>query len=190
MRRMQEEKSWVYTLILGVCMLLCLLLLGRMLLGHAEQRAGDAGNQDTEQGETQMGIPITDETLCTLLAQALPVQTTQLTAHIGADQTITVSAAVKRQVLEDSGLVPGSLRTALLFLPDPCSISVCWTVALADGALALQCREATLADIALPEELTAPLSEQLAAALNRALAQSKLLPAGLQWEDGRLTLLP
>ena len=34
---MQGEKSSVYTIILGVCMLLCLLMIGRMLLGHPEQ---------------------------------------------------------------------------------------------------------------------------------------------------------
>ena len=33
---MQEEKSFVYTLILGICMLLCLLMIDRMLLGHPE----------------------------------------------------------------------------------------------------------------------------------------------------------
>ena len=112
---MQEEKSWVYTMILGVCMLLCLLLLGRMLLGHAEQQSGRDGDDTGIQKEAQMGIPITDETLCALLTQVLPVQTTQLTAHISADHTITVSAQVERQALQNSSLVPGNLRTALLF---------------------------------------------------------------------------
>lgn len=187
---MQEEKSWVYTMILGVCMLLCLLLLGRMLLGHAEQQSGRDGDDTGIQKEAQMGIPITDETLCALLTQVLPVQTTQLTAHISADHTITVSAQVERQALQNSSLVPGNLRTALLFLPDPCSISACWMVSAADGTLVLQCREATLADAVLPEEITAPLTEQLAAVLNHALEQSKLAPTDLRWEDGRLTLLP
>ena len=34
---MQEEKSAVYTVILGVCLLLCLLMLGNMLMGRAMQ---------------------------------------------------------------------------------------------------------------------------------------------------------
>ena len=33
---MQEEKSAVYTVILGVCLLLCLLMLGNMLMGRAD----------------------------------------------------------------------------------------------------------------------------------------------------------
>lgn len=33
---MQEEKSAVYTVILGVCLFLCLLMLGNMLMGRAD----------------------------------------------------------------------------------------------------------------------------------------------------------
>ena len=33
---MGEEKSARYTIILGVCLLLCLLMLGRMLVGRSE----------------------------------------------------------------------------------------------------------------------------------------------------------
>ena len=36
---MQEEKSAVYTVILGVCLLLCLLMLGNMLMGRADTGA-------------------------------------------------------------------------------------------------------------------------------------------------------
>ena len=37
---MQEEKSAVYTVILGVCLLLCLLMLGNMLMGRADTGTG------------------------------------------------------------------------------------------------------------------------------------------------------
>ena len=40
---MDEERSFVYTLILGVCMLLCLLMIGRMLLGHPADQNRDKG---------------------------------------------------------------------------------------------------------------------------------------------------
>ena len=35
---MQEEKSAVYTVILGVCLFLCLLMLGNMLMGLPHPR--------------------------------------------------------------------------------------------------------------------------------------------------------
>ena len=39
---MQEEKSAVYTVILGVCLLLCLLMLGNMLMGRADTSTAPA----------------------------------------------------------------------------------------------------------------------------------------------------
>ena len=50
---MQEEKSFVYTLILGICMLLCLLMIGRMMLGHpeAETQPVPSGEAAEEQEE-------------------------------------------------------------------------------------------------------------------------------------------
>ena len=189
---MQEEKSWVYTLVLGVCMLLCLLLIGRMLLGTPAAQTDDGAAAPESQGQegTQVGFTLDEQSLSALLRQALPLQPSEMAVAIRADQTVTVSAAVRRQDLEDSGLVPGSLRTALLFLPDPCRLYGVWTAAIQDGAVALQCREAGIADLTLPEEVTAPLTGQIAAAVNQALTQQKIAPAGIAWEDGRLTLLP
>ena len=189
---MQEEKSWVYTLILGICMLLCLLLIGRMLLGGPAHLSGsnDTQHEDSGQEETQMGIQIGEQELCTLISQALPFQLEEMTLHIRADQTISIRAAVHRQELENSGLIPGSLRTALLFLPDSCKVYGAWSVTLQDSTVELQCSEAKIADIALPDEITGPLSEHLGAAINRVLEQQKLVPEALQWEDGSLTVIP
>lgn len=189
---MQEEKSWVYTLILGICMLLCLLLLGRMLLGGPVRPSDSDSTQheDSGQEETQMGIRIGEQELCTLIAQELPFQPEEMTLHIGADQTISISAAVRRKELENSGLVPGNLRTVLLFLPDSCKVYGAWSVTLQDGTVELQCREAKIADIALPDEITGPLSEYIGAAINCTLEQQKLVPEALQWGDGSLTVIP
>ncbi len=114
---MQEEKSFVYTLILGICMLLCLLMIGRMMLGHpeAETQPVPSGEAAEEQEEQNVGFQLSEEGLREMIAQALPFAPDDLSAAIRADQTISVSANVQRQTLADSGLVPGNLRTALLF---------------------------------------------------------------------------
>ena len=53
---MDEERSFVYTLILGVCMLLCLLMIGRMLLGHpADQRDKGAGKSGSGAANRRRG---------------------------------------------------------------------------------------------------------------------------------------
>ena len=92
--------------------------------------------------------------------------------------------------MENSGLIPGSLRTALLFLPDHCMVYGTWLVELQGGSVILQCQEAKIADITLPDEITNLLSEQLGAAINHILQQQKISPDSLQWEDGILTILP
>ena len=43
---MQEEKSAVYTVILGVCLLLCLLMLGNMLMGRADTSTAPAAPEE------------------------------------------------------------------------------------------------------------------------------------------------
>ena len=60
---MQEEKSFVYTLILGICMLLCLLMIGRMMLGHpeAETQPVPSGEAAEEQEEQNVGFQLSEE---------------------------------------------------------------------------------------------------------------------------------
>lgn len=188
---MQEEKSFVYTLILGICMLLCLLMIGRMMLGHPEAESQPASpEENTEEQEGQnVGFQLSEEGLREMIVQALLFAPDDLSAEIHADQTISVSANVQRQALADSGLVPGNLRTALLFLPDSCEVSACWTASLQDGAISLQCRKAEIAGIALPEEIAAALSDQIAEAINRQLAAQKIAPAELRWEDGMISII-
>lgn len=188
---MQEEKSFVYTLILGICMLLCLLMIGRMMLGHpeAETQPVPSGEAAEEQEEQNVGFQLSEEGLREMIAQALPFAPDDLSAAIHADQTISVSANVQRQTLADSGLVPGNLRTALLFLPDSCKVSANWTASVRDGAISLQCRQAEIAGIALPEDITAALSDQIAEAINRQLAAQQIVPAELRWEDGTISII-
>ena len=104
---MQEEKSWVYTLILGVCMLFCLLLIGRMLLGHPGENSPAQTEPETDgQEDIQMGIEVGEQELSAMIAQALPFQTGELALHIGADQTVSISATVRKKDMENSGLIP------------------------------------------------------------------------------------
>ncbi len=188
---MQEEKSLVYTLVLGICMLLCLLMIGRMMLGHpeAERQAGQSGTDAGEQEETQMGMQFSEEDLQELMVQALPFSPTDFTVRIGEDGTISITAEVRRQDLADSGLVPGNLRTALLFLPESCKISGAWTVALEDNGVTMQCRRVEIAGIDLPDEAAATLSEQIGSAIDRYLSERQITPSELQWEDGKLSLI-
>lgn len=187
---MKEERSFVYTLILGVCMLLSLLLIGKMLLGHptsneTEQKTPEPAPQEGKE-DTQMGVELTENDLSTLIVQALPFAPEGVAAKISKDGTVAVSASVRKQALVDSGLVEGGMRTALLFLPDECKLYGAWQTAVRDGALTLTCTHAEIAGFAIPEEATAALSDTIAAALNRQLTEWGIALAEIECKDGSI----
>lgn len=185
---MQEEKSHVYTIILGVCMLLCLMMIGRMLLGHPEQAVPPETDSPTLPEQEETGMELQEADLCELIGQALPISAREITAKIGADETISVVVLVSKQDLQESGLVPGGLRTALMFLPDECRMYGAWTASVAEGKITLQCEKAEIGEIAIPAELVSTLTDQVAASMNEYFAQTGMKPEKLEWTDGALRL--
>lgn len=155
---MQEEKSAVYTVILGVCLLLCLLMLGNMLMGRADTGTAPAA---PEEGDA-MEFHITEDDIASVLTEALPFPVEDTAVKISRDGTIAVTAAVTRQALTESNLVPGKLRTALLFLPERCKLYGAWSAAVSNGKLSLACRTIKLEGFTLPEQTAQALSDAFA----------------------------
>ena len=87
---MQEEKSAVYTVILGVCLLLCLLMLGNMLMGRADTSIAPAA---PEEGDA-MEFHITEDDIASVMTEALPFPVEDTAVKISRDGTIAVTAAV------------------------------------------------------------------------------------------------
>ena len=164
---MQEEKSAVYTVILGVCLLLCLLMLGNMLMGRADTGTASAA---PEEGDA-MEFHITEDDIASVLTEALPFPVEDTAVKISRDGTIAVTAAVTRQALTESNLVPGKLRTALLFLPERCKLYGAWSAAVSNGKLSLACRTIKLEGFALPEQTAQALSDAFAAQWNTRMEQ-------------------
>ena len=130
---MEEEKSWVYTLVLGVCMLLSLALIGRMLIGHphSADRSGDTAEPD-DLPQASDAVEWTADDLSEMTAQALPFTADDLTVQISRAGTVTLELTVSKTALSQIGLLEGRMRTALLFLPE--ELRAAWTVAAdADG---------------------------------------------------------
>lgn len=155
---MQEEKSAVYTVILGVCLLLCLLMLGNMLMGRADTSIAPAA---PEEGDA-MEFHITEDDIASVLTEALPFPVEDTAVKISRNGTIAVTAAVTRQALTESNLVPGKLRTALLFLPERCKLYGAWSAAVSNGKLSLACRTIKLEGFTLPEQTAQALSDAFA----------------------------
>ena len=97
---MQEEKSAVYTVILGVCLLLCLLMLGNMLMGRADTSTAPAAPEEDD----AMEFHITEDDIASVLTEALPFPVEDTAVKISRDGTIAVTAAVTRQALTESNL--------------------------------------------------------------------------------------
>ena len=111
---MDEERSFVYTLILGVCMLLCLLMIGRMLLGHPadqietkEPENPAPAPQTEEEEDLQMKMQLSEDDLCTMIVQALPFSPDGITAKISKDGIVSLGASVQKQSLVTAGLQQG-----------------------------------------------------------------------------------
>lgn len=180
----QEGKSVAYTLILGICMLLCLLMIGHMLLGQPNRSGHLSQQSPPEQEDDIMSIRLTEQDICTLLRKMFPVEPDDVTVKIGADGTISASAMIYKQALQN--FASSGLRTVLLFLPERCKLYGCWEFAVLDGKVESSCTQAEVAGFALPQEVKNLLSVQLSDTVNKCLEQQKIRPEKLLWENGVL----
>ena len=90
---MQEEKSAVYTVILGVCLLLCLLMLGNMLMGRADTSIAPAA---PEEGDA-MEFHITEGDIASVLTEALPFPVEDTAVKISRDGSRNPSSTDGKQ---------------------------------------------------------------------------------------------
>ena len=181
---MQEEKSAVYTVILGVCLFLCLLMLGNMLMGRAETGSAPAAPEE----DTAMEFHITEDDIASVLTESLPFPVESTAVKISRDGTIAVATAVTRQALTESGLVPGKLRTALLFLPERCKLYGSWSAAISNGKLSLTCRSIQLEGFTLPEQAAQAVSDEFSSQCNARMEEQNFTPQTIQWKDGEAVL--
>ena len=180
---MGEEKSARYTIILGVCLLLCLLMLGRMLVGRSESEAPPDGTEPVEtvpeeQQEPQLSLVMTmsESDLANFLLQYLPFTPRGLAVSIGADETASMSMSVDRAELEESGLLTGHFRAGK------------WGVRAEQGRLRFTCLSAQLNDADLPQTAAELVTGAMANALNRKLEELNVAPQRLAWSDGEIEI--
>ena len=114
-----------------------------------------------------MEFHITEDDIASVLIEALPFPVEDTAVKISHDGTIAVTAAVTRQALTESNLVPGKLRTALLFLPERCKLYGAWSAAVSNGKLSLTCRTIKLEGFTLPEQTAQGSGAAGITALNR-----------------------
>ncbi len=192
---MDEPKSARYTVILGVCLLLCLLMLGRMLVGRADSETLPDGTapvetepEPQEQPELSLVTTLSESDLANFLLRYLPFTPQGLTVEINADETAALSMGVDRAELENSGLLTGHFRAAAELLPERCDLAGTWRIAVGEGTLTFSCVEAALNGTALPQPAADLVTAAFADALNRKLTELDITPQRLVWSDGKIQI--
>lgn len=191
---MEDDRSFVHTLILGACVLICAILIARMVLyhpvpTHAPHRAPVAEEMKQEENGQQMRI--TQEEVATLLTRVMPETSpiTNLRISIWRDGRATLAASLRRDKLQDfmKTYQITSVPRALVFLmPDPCEIEATFSFAsdTRSGGLLLTPVDASIGGLRLSAELLEPFGDQAAQALEGALRDRGILFTGLRTEDG------
>ena len=192
---MDEPKSARYTVILGVCLLLCLLMLGRMLVGRADSETLPDGTAPVEtepvpqeQPELSLVTTLSESDLANFLLRYLPFTPQGLMVEINADETAALSMGVDRAELENSGLLTGHFRAAAELLPERCDLAGTWRIAVGEGTLTFSCVEAVLNGTALPQPAADLVTPAFADALNRKLTELDITPQRLVWSDGKIQI--
>ncbi len=194
---MGEEKSAWYTIVLGVCLLLCLLMLGRMLIGRSDNETLPGGAEPVEtvpeeeqQQEPQPSLVMTmnESDLANFLLQYLPFTPRGLAVNISADETASLSMNVDKAELEESGLLTGHFRAAAQVLPEKCSLAGEWGAEAEQGKLNFTCRSAQLNGTDLPQTAADLVTSAMTDALNRKLEELNVAPKRLAWSDGEIEI--
>lgn len=171
-----NQRSTGYTIVLGVCMLLCLLLVSKLLLGTPEASAPPTH---------RVVVRVTEEQIGTLLTEALSDRGTEVQVHI-QKEGIEVQATLERRALEtyDWG------RTLLLFLPEQCALRANWTPQYdKQTGLMLQCQTMTIAGMDVPVQTANRITEVLTQAIQTLLPPASKDAYAIALEQGALLLI-
>lgn len=194
------EKSFGYTLLLGVCMIISLLLIGKMLLYHpaplhtpsVPQGVTTPEEKDAESGKETMRF--SEEEVARMIEARLPADFPAKGIAVSISQDGTVSA--QGTVLKDklTGYVEGGmLRSALTLLPAEFALEAGFTAESGprDTPLVLSMQSLAAGGFSLPvSALSSALTDGLNRAVNEAILESCPGCVSVRLEDGALALQP
>lgn len=176
---MEQERSFGYTVILGVCAVVSAVLIGKMVFyepvglhrPHAAVENAIAGSS-LPVGEEALGeVTFSGAELTTLLRAALPEDAPvgDLRLRPRANGTLEASGSLEKEKLRLSG----ASRTLLLLLPERVTLGAVVRAGCdrESGALQLTAESLEAGGYGLPEGLAGLLSEQLTAAVNHVLEE-------------------
>ncbi len=183
---MDHEKNFGYTLILGVCVLISLVLIGRMLLYQPLPAHTPYKGQISSQEQKKDMIYLSEQDVVKYLSEKLPAEVPlqEIDIVLQKEGIITAKGMLRKQVLMQLG-VP---HAVLLWMPEKIALSIQFTALCDDAALRLTPSELKLGDVAvpvghIPPEWLSILNETVNEMLHQAAdsyTQIQLLDGGIQ----------
>lgn len=196
---MEHERSFVYTLILGACMLISLLLVGKMLLyepapihvPHMSQPQAEQKIQPQDTEDTNMIITAQDA--AGMILEKLPqtLAPEQLTVGMGADGSLSIAGTVQKSAIE-SQLSNQMAQSILMFLPDRFDLKLSSMIqCAADGIVTLtpvtlSAGPLELPGSAIPQDLLSVFNTAVNDALHSTLGEF----SAINMQDGAMELIP
>lgn len=175
---MNQEKSFVYTLILGVCMLISLILIGKILLYRpipihtpiVPENTTQIENEPKQEEDSTVQI-LRDADIADMISERLPENfpVTGMSVAIAQNKSIQVEGTLSKEKLKQ--LIPkdSRIRSALLLLPSQFKIQLVLAASSSDtGTVSLTPREIFAEGVPLPTDI---LPEQVTKSLNEVVNQ-------------------
>lgn len=183
---MQGEKSFAYTMILGVCMLISLLLIARMLL--TPKPIAEAPQMQQEKREdAEVEIEISNTLLAEMISDAAPISIENLALEITNSGEVMVQGSVSKEVIREN-IEDGALRTMLMFLPETCDMDLSCKVGLVDGALEVSDAKASIAGIDVPTGLIQVTQQQMNEVINEKIQEYGIDTKQISFTENKIIL--
>lgn len=199
---MNEEKKTIYTLILGVCMITCLILIGKMMLYspaplHSPHVKLQEYTPEKKKGEN---VVLTGEQISEMITNQLPegfpLEALNITIH--DDSTIEAQGQLNKselmKYLSDHGQeLTAPLQSAMLLVPDKFTMDAVFNVGTdkESSLLLLTPIKVTAGGVELPDSLLIPtVFESLNKAINNALCESGIYFTKINLSNGKVELVP
>lgn len=198
---MENEKNFGYTLLLGVCMLISLILIGKMLLyrpvpiynpiasGQSTGTQSEAGQPGEENKKLQLQEDDVARMIEEHLPQDFPVK--GISVNISKDGTILADGTVYKDKLTRYISSDGMMRSALILMPSEFTLKSLFSAASGeDGTLTLTPQQISVDGFDFPVSVfSSALTNALNQAVNAALRESFPEYHKICLEDGMLELM-
>lgn len=199
---MNEEKKTIYTVILGICMFICIILIGRMMLYTPAPLHSPYNKQKIETPKNKIdkeSIILTEDKISEMINEQLPKDMPLKLNELDIkEDTIQFDAELEKKklmkYLSDNGQeLTAPIRSALLLVPDKFKMEAVFNVEIdkESGLLLLTPQKVKAGGVELPDSILIPtFFESINKAVNNALCESGLYFTDIKITEGAIELIP